>query len=433
MRQKAIPFLFCMCLAGFAFVSISTKSNITFLSRGRAIDIISSQKPIPQPTPCLLIDKIIESDPDFDNIDLTVGDKDISYFEERYLRDSSGNMIFDTNGQVKKEGIVKNDPEREIALKLLNLKTCTTQIIKIKKRGGILVAPNGYEIEVYQRLSGLTWNAHNTYYSVKNPTDTIVIRNVWPDIKYENHYINITEKGRKKRKLVRVPVFDKNKAYVPYSDNLRTNETIQKGIDDLKNIVTQAKKRLRDNNVISHAFPNKLVADIFPDNYYWRRPIIEQSDLGEFVIDPQNTIDRVFVILATNGSTAWSMCNFASACGLYQFTGGTYGTLVRKYSEANLIKDFKVGSVDHINSAMAAILLDDDNLTDLIKKYGIKIYSDPNRHEYIYAGYNGNPKWVFKSLNATLFKGIEWTKHLKSETKGAMFKLRYLDNNNIPL
>ncbi len=439
MKIKTFPVLFFIFVIFVILLTVTIKSdNLSFLE-GKAINVTGKQEPTPQTTPTwTLLDKILEPDPEFDNIELKIGDKDISYLEERYLRNENGNITFDSNGQIRKEKIIRNDPEREIALKLLNSKTGTTEIIKIKKHGNELIAPAGYDIGVYERLSGLSWNAHNTYYHIKMPTDLIVIRNVWPEIKYETQTITVTEKGKKKKKKVKAPVLEKNKAYIPYSDSLRTNEVVNKGINDLKQIVTEAKKRLRKNNVMSRAFPDRLVANVLPDEYYWRRPLIEHSDLGEFVIDSKGTAERIFVILATNGPNAWSSCNFASACGMYQFTRNTYNTIAKSYREANLIKEFNVGSLDHINSAMAAILLDDTNLAELISRYGEKIYRDSNLHEYIYAAYNGNPKWVYKSLSATFYRALakkpsDWTKHLKAETKGAMLKVRYLEENQIPI
>lgn len=438
MKKEPLSILFFIVIIFIVlFAAVIKSENLTFLE-GRAINVVGNKSPAPQPTPpWTLLNKILEPDPNFDNIELKIGNKDIAYLEDRYLRDVNGNITFDGNGQIRKEKIVRNDPEREIALKLLNLKTGTTEIIKIKKHGDKLIAPAGYDIGIYERLSGISWNAHNTYYNIKMPADLIVIRNVWPEIKYESQSISMIEKGKKKKKKVRVPVLDKNKVYVPYSDGLRTSEIVNKGIKDLKQVVTEAKRRLRKKNVMSRTFPERLVADVLPDSYYWRRPLIEHSDLGEFVIDPEGTIERIFVILATNESNAWSSCNFASACGIYQFTHNTYNTITKSYSDADLIKEFNVGSLDHINSAMAAILLDDTNLAGLISSFGEKIYKDPNLYEYIYAAYNGNPKWVRKSLSTTFYRALakkpnDWTKHLKSETKGAMFKARYLEDNHIP-
>ena len=169
--------------------------------------------------------------------------------------------------------------------------------------------------------------------------------------------------------------------------------------------------------------------------------IIEQSDEGEFALDPITTFERVLVILRVNKRKAWSeTCNKAGACGPFQFTNlrgnGTYAMVIKNYPTARLIKNFEVGAADHINSAMAAILLHDLNLKELVKKFGVKVIDDPIVLEELLDGaYNGNPKWVHMSLTAALSKGLsDWsdTKHLRTETRGYLVKLRYLVKNNLP-
>lgn len=430
MKEKPLLFLVYLTLASLAFIfSAKIKGQHLSFLESRAISVFQEQTPLSQPTPTWsLLDKILAPDLDFDNTQLNVGDKDIIYYEERFLRDEYGNIKYDLNGLARIERKLEKDPEREIALKLLNLNTGDTEAIKIKKEGQELITPPGYTIEVVKRPSGITWNGHNTFYKVLQPADTVVIRNVWPLIKYTKKTVK-NNKGKKVK--TNVPVFDKNKSYIPYSEALQSPETIQKGIDNLKLTITEAKEQLRKNGVMSKTFPNRFVADVLPDEYYWRRPIIEQSDLGEFIFDPEDTVTRFFVILGTNGRNAWTSCNYADACGWLQFTPNTYKNVVSKYKAANLIKDFKDGSYDHVNAAMAAMLLDDLNLESLVDAYGNKIYNDPRIEEYLAASYNGAPKWVHKSLNATIGKNInDWTKHLRPETKGFMVKLRYLRDDD---
>ena len=258
MKEKFyLPILFYFFIVGVALVfAVNINGEHLSFLESKAISILSkqpTQSPQPQPTSSSwsLLSKILEPDPDFDNSSLKVGSQDISYFEERYLRDSFGNVAFDGAGLPRKSRVVAKDPEREVALKLLNLKTGKTQTIKITKHGDELIAPEGYDIEVYERPSGIKWNAHNTYYIVRAPADNIVIRDVWPDIKYVNQTVTTTVKGKKKKTSVRVAVLDKNKPYVPYSVELKTGDTVELGIKNLKTVVTEAKKRLRNNNVMS--------------------------------------------------------------------------------------------------------------------------------------------------------------------------------------
>lgn len=393
--------------------------------------IIQIAPPIPEIPQWTLLDKILEEDAELKTIQLKVGDIETPYKEERISRDSKGRISHRT--------IKTKDYEREIALKLLNTITGKTEIIKIVKIGDGLISPEEYKIEVVARPSGIAWNAWNTFYRVVEPEDRIVIKNAYPTIKsLKTITQTITNKNGKKQKIKkRVPDVVENVIYVPYSDSLKTQEILVKGKSDLIKIVQSAKDLLDQRDVHSKAFPDKLITEVLPAEYYLRRPTIEHIDYGEFILDPDGTVERFLTILATNQEKAWSeTCNKFGACGLYQFTNngssGTYRTVVKKYPEAQLIKDFEPGASNQINSAMAAMLLDDLNLAELVKRYGDKILKDPKLEEYLAASYNGAPKWVHKSLNAALGKNIEWGKHLRRETKEFIVKLRYLRDNDLP-
>jgi len=400
--------------------------------RSLAVTIEFSRFPEPQQAVFSLLDKILEEDQILNTLPLKVGDTEISYTEERISRDS--------NGKIRRSILKRKDYEKEIALKLLNTSTGQTEIIKIIKKGKRLINPAGYLVEVVTRPSGITWNAWNTSYKVVEPANRVVIKNSYPAIKSLKKVTQtVTAKNGAKKKITKtVPNLVENIVYVPYSDDLKTLEIITKGQSDLRQIIQSARELLNQSSVYSKAVPEKLVTEVLPAEYYLRRPIIEQSDLGEFVIDPKGMVDRFLVILGTNEKRAWSeTCNKSGACGLYQFTDngifGTYRTVAKKYPPAQLIKDFQTGASDHVNSAMAAMLLDDLNLAELVKKYGNKILNDPKLEEYLAASYNGAPRWVHKSLNATLGKSVaEWGRHLRSETKGFMTKLRYLINHDLP-
>ena len=398
-----------------------------FFSKERLTSTITvsraEENQIYPPAPWSLLDKILEDDPVLNAMTLKVGDTEIPYTEER-------------SGRIFK----RKDYEKEIALKLLDTSSGQTEIIKITKKGQQLVNPPGYLIEVVTRPSGIAWNAWNTSYKVVEPSHRVVIKNSYPVIKSLKKVTQtVTAKNGDKKKVVKTaPNIVENVVYAPYSDDLKTLAIQLKGRNDLAKIVQTARELLDQRGVYSKAVPDRLITAVLPAEFYLRRPVIEQSDLGEFVLDPEGTVSRFLVILATNEKRAWSeTCNKSGACGLYQFTdnglSGTYRTVVKKYPSAQLNKDFQVGASDQVNSAMAAMLLDDLNLEELVRKYGDKILNDPRLEEYLAASYNGAPRWVYKSLNATLGKNVaEWGRYLKSETKGFMTKLRFLVNNNLP-
>lgn len=422
MRSRGkILFLILLALVFLLLFKIDLNGQI-LESKATIIEIVNqeqAQNPestIPQWT---LLDNILEPDPEFDNVELFVGAKDIIYYEEVPARDKKGQIRKDKNGNVILRKIRQRNPEREIGLKLLNTQTGEATAIKIRRRGSDLMNPPGYTVEVIERPNGIKWNAHNTYYRIVEPENMVVIRNAYP-----------SAKTVKEKRVV------ENKIYVPYSQEIGTLEIIPKGREDLKTIVAHAKDRLRQNNVVSQAFPDRLVADILPDEFYRRRAIMERTDLGEIIIDPKETVNMFFTILATNQSNAFSNCNSVPACGMYQFTdkgkSGTYRTVRRNFPKADLIQDFRTGTLDHVNSAMAAMLLDDLNLASLVRRYGSKIYDDPKLEEYLAASYNGAPRWVNKSLDATLAKNVTpWGKYLKDETDGFLVKLDILKRLDI--
>ncbi len=427
-KKWRIAFLIILILTFIALFSINSSGH--FLE-SRAI-IIQSTQSRPTPTPqWSLLDKITRENPELTAIQLKVGNTKIPYTEDRISRNDKGKI---THKTIKTE-----DYEREIALELLSTVTGETEIIKIIKMGKELISPDGYKIEVVTRPSGITWNAWNTSYKVIEPENRIVTKNAYPSIKSEKTITETTtnKNGIKKKVKKKIPDIIETVIYVPYSNSLKIMETVMRGKEHLTtNIVQSARNLLDQRAVYSKAFPDKLITQVLPAEYYLRRPVIEQSDYGEFLLDQNGTVDRFLTIMGTNQTKAWSAtCNKDGACGLYQFTdngkNGTYRIVVKSFPSAQLIKDFELGSADQVNSAMAAMLLDDLNLAELTRRYGKEIINDPKLEEYLAASYNGAPKWVFKSLNATLGKNVEWGKHLRRETKEFLVKLRILKNDKL--
>jgi|SRR3989344_8296266 len=414
--------------------------------QAKVIEVINAQLDLGPPPPCVLLDKIDEPALELESMSLKIGKKKFSYYDTRIGRSSSG-KITTTNKKI-------TDVEREIGLKLLNLNTCDTQVIKITKQGNKIIAPPGYDIRVVRRSSGLTWNAWNTHFYVASPSQSVVIKNAWPTDDTRVVTKTVTDKRGHKKTTSHTEKYVRNVIYTPYSADdpstpdivepgIHTPEVFAGGVSDLKEIINKARSILRDNGVMSKAFPGQIVSDLpfLPPQVYERLMIIEQSDEGEFALDPRTTFERVLVILRVNRGKAWSeTCNRAGACGPFQFTNsrgnGTYAMVVKSFPTAGLIKNFKVGAADHINSAMAAILLHDLNLKDLVRLFGPGITNDPIVLEELEdGGYNANPKWVHKSLTASLAKGLaDWsdTKYLRTETRGYLVKLRYLAKNNLP-
>lgn len=395
------------------------------------IQIIVTPTPTPVATPIptpswTTAQKIIEAKNLLKDVSLTVGDKPIAYTETRYTS---------VNGKLAPT--VKNfkEPEKQIALAVLNTQSGQIQIVTVTKRGSELIVPSGFNIDILQRPNGIIWNGWNTAYKINIPEHSVVIANVYPD--ETDTKVARKVKGKTVYSTQRTI---KYQLYSPYSPDLHSSELVKSGQDYTASVIEKAFNDLRVAGVKSRAISGKLVSDVFTyhADFFDRIPILEQTDLTEFQIDPQNTIERVKVIIGANQDQAFILtCNSSSACGWLQFTPGTYANIVKSYPSAKLIKDFKTGAADHLNSMKAAILLYDENLRGLILAHGKEIINDPKLEEYLASSYNGAPRWVHKTLQASILSGIQdWidaltskTGGLKDETKGYLVKLRYLQEH----
>ncbi len=396
-----------------------------FSVRQIVISVTPTISATPTPTPTwTFVQKIAEAKELLKNAKPGVFGEPITYTEQRYSA-----LGKSTNKDIK-------EPEKEIALALLNTVTGDIKTLMIRKRGADLIAPQGWQIEVLQRPSGIRWNGWNTAFMVTSPANYAVIGNVYPDEKDTK----VAQKNKAKKTVYITQRTVEYRYYVPYGPDLHSFGLAEIGQSYTKNMVQQALNDLRVAGVVSRALPGQLVADVFGQrgSYFEHIPLLEQTDMTEFQIDPVNTIERAQVIIGANGPGAFNAtCNTSSACGWLQFTPPTYAAMIKNYPAANLVKDFKSGAADHMNSMKAAILLYDENLRALMKVQGDQIVNDPKIEEYLASAYNGAPRWVHKTLAASLVAGIQdWinaltpkTGGLKDETKGYLVKLRWLNQN----
>jgi hypothetical protein len=300
---------------------------------------------------------------------------------------------------------VFKDPEREIALILLNPELCETRTVTIIKRGDRLIAPSGYGIETVRRVNGIRWNDWATDYRVTKPEGWFVVANVFP---------RVTSEFPKKRVI-------ENIFYVSYAPELHLPEFVQAGQEHMLSLARRALEELRSEAVPSAALPGTLLADSPAAKPEWlaRLGPIEHTDMTEFVLDPDWTIERAFIRIGLNGDQFGTYtCSKASACGLMQFTDtshtdartgkilpGTYTLLRRSYPAAELDPDFTHGARDQLNAMKAAYLHHDDILRRLIEAFGPSIMDDPAvLEELVAAGYNGGPTYVIRAYEAKLQK-----------------------------
>lgn len=350
------------------------------------------------PSPSLLLNKIREPEKDLEKEELRVENKKIKYFEIR-------------NGRER----AFTDVEKEIALKLLNLNNGKVGLIKIVKKGGELININsGFVIEAVERLNGIRWNNFNTILKVVSPSDFVVLKVKYP-------LITDFKAGE--------PVVEEV-IYAPYNPELHLKEIITEGKKYLDKVDSEARNELNIRKVKSMALPNKFITEIISSEWIKRIPFLEQTDFGEFLLEPQKSFERVLWLLGTNKDRAFKHTqSYASALGWVQFTPRTYDSIAEIYKEAGLVKDFDSGARIHKNSLMAAYLLYDNNLKDLINKFGKDILEDPLLEEYLASSYNGRPSRTFASIDYFVSENrtpSDWTSELKDETKEFLEKLRYL-------
>jgi hypothetical protein len=376
---------------------------------------------------CDVAQKIAEARTVVAGMSVAVGTKEYTYWENR-------------NGSP----VLLKEAEKKIAAVLLDPQSCSLKSTTFTKRGEELRVSNGYVIEPIRRANGIRWNNWATEYQVLSPPGEIVVAVKYP-FRRETMVARTVRTARGRRKVV----YDTRREaadvlHTPYDDALRTPEMVGRGVAYLRNVVNQARDRLRRAQVRSRAFPGLLVADVkqLPPEFTMRRAPNEHMEETEFNLDPARTSDRIHVIIGANGPTTSNYtCSPARACGLWQFTEPTYREMRRQYPSANLIPDFKTGSRDHVNVAAAAILLDDFNLARLIDTFGPRIAEDPRLEEYLTAAYNTGVNRVIAVLRLARTRGsFDWTQAsgtrcgpanrygqcLMEETRVYLAKLRYL-------
>lgn len=332
-----------------------------------------------------------------------------------------------------------SDVTKDIALRVLDLDTCQTEVVVISKEytspvttkrtttyQATLITPSGWTIKPIRRANGIQWNAWATEYEIIYPTRKAVI---------EVKYPVVENPGKKNQEVTFL-------TYTPHSSEVRTPEVVTSGVGYLSSVASRAYAELRAQNVYSKAFPKMLVSDIasFNYNHQVRLALIEHLDLTEFILDPSWTLQRLLTVVGLNREgTSGYTCSNASACGLMQFTAPTYKQVYTTYPRANIVKDFSLGARDHLNSMKAAILLHDLNLASLIKVFGTSIASDPNLEEYLAAAYNTGVRRVINVIRAARAKRTnDWAQArgvqgLLAETKGYIAKLRYIVSHPSPM
>lgn len=208
--------------------------------------------------------------------------------------------------------------------------------------------------------------------------------------------------------------------YVPYSSGIHTQELIDLGRKFLVENTEMAFKELETVDVQSHSYPNSLVTEDIAKTFVKNLFITEQTDPSLIFASSDNgqkLAERVLVRLGANEHKAFRYTySKTGALGLGQIMPGTYGSIVKRYPEARLLKDVDIGRVDIINGIKATILVLDDHFATVVNnasktKKGQAIFNAKNPEqvqEIMAAAYNGGPS-KYKPLTGNISLAVRET------------------------
>jgi hypothetical protein len=181
--------------------------------------------------------------------------------------------------------------------------------------------------------------------------------------------------------------------YVPYSDPLAVDEVVSMGDAYIRMQVRAASESLRRKKVLSAAFPEQLVADIFQEEMLFRLALIEHIDHSEFRdCGPRYVMRKVLTQLGLNGPDTfrYSRSRTGALC-LMQIQPSTYREIYRAYKGARLPPSAEAGSCsDHALAVEVAYLVLDSKLAKMPVPFRGKFIADRERYGlYLAAAYNG--------------------------------------------
>lgn len=293
------------------------------------------------------------------------------------------------------------------------------QDIKNYKKTGVVTLEPVAADEVLD-IQPKWWNSFNTFYEVKNRPELVVVANKFL---LPSAYISgLPEKSKTKYTEI---------IYVPYSKSLHLPEIIEVGKRYLDDCVNRAFKQLEADGIVSHSPPGRPATAAVTKDFVKSIVLIEHIDPDGFSAAAdggRELTERVLVIIGANQNSAFRYTSSpAGASGLAQFIKPTYQTIVSKYPEAHLLKDYNLGMADHVNAVKAMVLFFDNykkeisnkvTRHDIISQIGVT-------EEMLAAAYNGGPTKVVRSVNKY---GLAWiSSQFDLPRAKAVFKRETLD------
>ncbi|MDO8496049.1 MAG: lytic transglycosylase domain-containing protein [bacterium] len=208
--------------------------------------------------------------------------------------------------------------------------------------------------------------------------------------------------------------------YIPYSRGIHIPELIESGRKFLIENAEMAFKDLEALGVQSHSYPDSLVTEAIAITFVKNLFLTEQTDPALVFASSDNgqrLAERVLVRLGANEHKTFRYTySKTGALGLGQIMPGTYGSIVKRYPEAKLIKDIDIGRVDIVNGIKATALVLDDHFGTVVSnanktKKGQLILNakTPEQiQEIMAAAYNGGPG-KYKPLTGNISLAVRET------------------------
>ena len=249
-----------------------------------------------------------------------------------------------------------------------------------------------------------------------------------------NSTFKLDEAGRYAMVAVRYPLYaerviSKKKSvydvetvvYTPYSSALHNREMVAWGKDYLQSMVNGVYQELNDQQIHSWAFPDKTLAQVVDPTVAKSVSVIEHVDHHALEEDPNRTIERFLITLATNQDKAYAYSkSTADARGLAQFIPTTYKTLVKQRPELGLNPDFIKGMQDTENATKAQVAYLDQLIAAMpgeTRALYVEELQRPRIYEYVVAAYNGGPGRVKRAIE-------EWDEQWSPERQTQIQKLQ---------
>ena len=227
--------------------------------------------------------------------------------------------------------------------------------------------------------------------------------------------------------------------YVPYSKALRDESLVATGMAFLNEHVRDAFFELEEAKVMSKAFPGKLVVETMTQTFVKNIFLTEHTDPRMMLTSTdggRELVERVFIRLGANKEKAFRYTvSKTGASGLGQIMPGTYASMFKGYSSAQLIKNTEIGRVDVKNGIKASTLVLDDHLAEIRRR----VIKNGNKARQIFAGltldgleeargmaYNGGAS-KYNTSTGRLNAGSRGAK----ETAGFLQKFRMIKELNL--